>query len=209
MDETLTLKQAKRAQAQITKIKTIAMNYKVLEHEFIEENSHCHLCAADMAGPCAFPFRQWMGCAAALDMSDKEDPHATPDLNHAECQKVLNKYIRCCNKYMINHAEEGNALQKFPWFLWAQRSQMMHSPCSEPCKQFNPFAGRFQYLLDPSNQECNDCLCDNVRYGWHYFTRTRIEDTYVWKILNEKVDEAENAFKDAAQRGWYNKPSTS
>eukprot|EP01083_Nonionella_stella_P176589 618245_1 len=95
MDEVITQKQADRAQRKIIKIKTIGMNHNVLEQEFIEDNKHCHLCNADMKGPCAFPFREWMGCAGALDKSDPEDPQATPDLNHPECQTVLNKYMLC------------------------------------------------------------------------------------------------------------------
>ena len=81
------------AQKQIIKIKTIGMNHGILENEFIDENKHCHLCSADMNGPCAFPFREWMGCASALDMSDKNDPHSNPELNHKECQGVLNNYM--------------------------------------------------------------------------------------------------------------------
>eukprot|EP01084_Bolivina_argentea_P295557 508867_1 len=200
--ERITPAQADRAQRKIIRIKTIGMNHGVLEEEFIEDNKHCHLCSADMKGPCAFPFREWMGCAAALDTSDPHDPKSTPDLNHKQCQNVLNKYVNCCNRYMVKHSE-SNSLHQFPWFLWAQRSQMMFSPCAKQCKTFNPFAGRFQYLLDSSTQKCNDCLIDNVRYPWHMFTRTRIEDTYVWKILNEKIDDAENALKHAKNRGWY------
>ena len=74
-------------------MKTIGMNYKVLEKEFIEENSHCHLCSADMAGPCAYLFKEWMSCASSLDKSDQNDPRATPQLNHKECQPVLNNYM--------------------------------------------------------------------------------------------------------------------
>ena len=103
---------------------------------------------------------------------------------------------------MYKHPDE-NGMQKFPWFLWAQRSQMMFSPCYEQCVNFNPFAGRFQYLMDSSTQKCNDCLIDNVRYPWHLFTRTRIEDCYVWKILNDKIDDAESALQQAKHAGWY------
>ena len=103
---------------------------------------------------------------------------------------------------MVNNFD-SNGLQQFPWFLWAQRSQMLFAPCSKQCKDFNPFAGRFQYLLNSSTQKCNECLINNVQYPWHLFTRQRIEDTYVWKILNEKIDDAESALKDATNRGWY------
>ena len=98
---------------------------------------------------------------------------------------------------------QSNGMERFPWFLWAQRAQMLFSPCYAECKMFNPFAGRFQYLLDSSNQKCNECLIDHVRYPWHMFTRTRIEDTYVWRILNEKIDDAEEAMMEATSRGWY------
>jgi len=202
MDEFISVEEAARAQERINRMKTIGMNHFALEKEFIEQNKHCHLCSADMAGPCAFPFREWMACASALDMSDKADPHATPQLNHPQCQRVLNQYINCCNSYMIEHAEQ-NSLGKFPWFLWAQRSQMLFSPCSEACKDFNPFAGRFQYLLHSSAQKCNQCLVKNINYPWHMFTRTRMEDVYVWKILTEKIDVAEAVLKEATNRGWY------
>ena len=74
-------------------MKTIGMNHKVLEQEFIEDNSHCHLCSADMAGPCAYLFKEWMSCASSLDKSDPNDPRANPQLNHKECQGVLNNYV--------------------------------------------------------------------------------------------------------------------
>ena len=119
---------------------------------------------------------------------------------------LLSLHRRCCNNYMVNHPGD-NGLERFPWYLWGQRSQMLFSPCAKECRDFNPFAGRFQYLMNSSTQKCNDCLIKNVRYPWHMFTRTRIEDTYVWKILNEKIDNAESALKDATNRGWY-KPKT-
>lgn len=73
-------------------MKTIGMNLKILENEFIEDNSHCHLCSADMQGPCAFPFRQWMACALALDDSDS-NPNLMPNLTHGQCQGSLNRYM--------------------------------------------------------------------------------------------------------------------
>ena len=103
---------------------------------------------------------------------------------------------------MIDNPSD-NGLENFPWFLWGQRSQMLFSPCSVSCKNFNPFGGRFQYLLNSSSAECNDCLIKNIGYPWHMFTRTRMEDAFIWKVLNEKIDQAENVFNDAVTRGYY------
>ena len=107
----------------------------------------------------------------------------------------------CCNEFMVNNPE-SNGLQNFPWFLWAQRSQMMFSPCFKKCKNFNPFAGRYHYLLNSSTQECNQCLIKNIQYPWHMFTRTRMEDAFIWKVINEKIDTAESVYTDAKTRGW-------
>ena len=80
-------------QDRINRLRTLGMNNKICETEFIEENSHCHLCSTDMAGPCAYQFRVWMACASALDNSDKNDPLSTPQLSHKQCQGALNKYV--------------------------------------------------------------------------------------------------------------------
>ena len=86
----------------MNRVRTIGMNLKIAETEFIEDNSHCHLCSADMAGPCAYPFRVWMACAAAMDKSDKSDPNSTPQLSHKECQGALNKYVFSLKKLHVS-----------------------------------------------------------------------------------------------------------
>mmetsp|Transcript_59929 Transcript_59929/g.73413 ORF Transcript_59929/g.73413 Transcript_59929/m.73413 type:complete len:141 (+) Transcript_59929:35-457(+) len=110
----------KKQQRRLNFLRTLGINYKLIEREFIDENSHCHLCSADMNGPCAWYFRVWMGCASALDNSDKNDPNSSPNLIHKSCQGALNKYIQCCNRYIYKNPSNNN-MGLFPWFLWSQK----------------------------------------------------------------------------------------
>ncbi|ETO28490.1 hypothetical protein RFI_08640 [Reticulomyxa filosa] len=180
------------------------MNYKLTELNFIEDNKHCHLCSTDMAGPCAYNFRLWMGCASALDKHDRNDPSARyVTINKYKQLHNIAKHInttntkrQCCNSYVANNPEI-NPFRKFPWFIWAQRAQIKHSPCNQACRQYNPFSGRSDYLLNPQQQKCNQCLMQNSNYPWHAFTRMRLEECFLWKLLQDKIDLAEDAAKEA------------
>ena len=93
-------------------------------------------------------------------------------------------------------------MELFPWFLWGQRSQMMNGPCYRECKNFNPFSGRSDYLLKTNQQKCNDCIVKYDKYPWHAFTRIRIEDVFLWKILQDKIDIAQEVRSQALRRGY-------
>ena len=83
----------------MNKLKSLAMNHKLIEKEFIQDNSHCAFCVADMESKCAYLFRVWMGCLTA---SDTDDTILRP---HPECKGALNNYlyvfINVCTMFVV------------------------------------------------------------------------------------------------------------
>ena len=65
------------------------MNHKLIEKEFIQDNSHCSLSVADMESKCAYVFRIWMGCTVAHTYY----PYKTILRPYPQCKRALNNYM--------------------------------------------------------------------------------------------------------------------
>merc|ERR1719461_2611037 len=173
------------AEMRLTRLRTLAMNFELIEQEFREEVSHCHFCRGDMKGPCAWPFRKWMSCVNAHNGPDDVE------LDNPLCYKYVNGIIKCGNAIMEQeggqrYLREGH----LNWWMYAHMLQFKEGPCHRRCTLGDLDARPDIYLTQDRYKDCNECLLEADGNGetWHLAIQRRIETLKDWRSMANKVE---------------------